>query len=225
LGTNGMTRMRRPKDPTELSAAEWVRQQLIEDIVAGRLRPGEKLCEVKIAARLGCSRTPVREAFRHLGALGLANFEKNRGGNVVRLERTMMLELFEALAEVAAACAGLAASCPQSLRLTLSEYEGPNTALPAGTGSENDMFTALFRLCGNRLLAEAGTTIRCRLLPYWRLMGKVAEEWPVHGGKGQGEAIRAILAGNGRTARRSMRAFVLLARDQALHGVPQAILP
>lgn len=220
-----MTRVRRPKDPTELSAAEWVRQQLIEDIVAGRLRPGEKLCEVKIAARLGCSRTPVREAFRHLGALGLASFEKNRGGNVVRLERAMMLELFEALAEVAAACAGLAATRAEALRRTLSGQDGPQTALPAGTGSETDLFSALFDLCGNRLLAEAGATIRCRLLPYWRLMGPAAEDWPAHGGQGQAEAIQAILAGDGRAARRAMRAFVLSARDQALRGVPHSILP
>lgn len=220
-----MTRVHRPKDPTELSAAEWVRQQLIDDIVAGRLLPGEKLCEVKIAARLGCSRTPVREAFRHLGALGLAHFEKNRGGNVVRLERAIMLELFEALAEVSAACAGLAVARGEASRRTLAEREWSHAAVPAGTGSENDLFSTLFNICGNRLLSEAGATIRCRLLPYWRLMGKAAEEWPVHGEAGQAEAIRAMVAGNGRAARRHMRAFVLMARDQALQSLPQSTLP
>ena len=224
-GAKGMNRVRRPKDPTELSAAEWVRQQLIDDIIAGRLRPGEKLCEVKIALRLGCSRTPVREAFRYLGALGLASFEKNRGGNVVRLERAVMQELFEALAEVAAACAGLAASRAEASRRTLAEREWPHTAVPAGTGSENDLFSALFGICGNRLLSEAGATIRCRLLPYWRLLGPAADDWPAHGDRGQAEAIRAIAAGDGRAARRTMRAFVLLARDQAVRDVPHSIQP
>ncbi|EME70881.1 transcriptional regulator [Paramagnetospirillum caucaseum] len=220
-----MTRVRRPKDPTELSAAEWVRQQLIEDIVAGRLRPGEKLCEVKIASRLGCSRTPVREAFRHLGALGLANFEKNRGGNVVRLERAMMLELFEALAEVAAACAGLAASRAEAQRRSLAERDWPHAAAPAGSGGDDDLFSVLFGVCGNRLLSEAGATIRCRLLPYWRLLGKAAEEWPVHGAPGQAETVRAMAAGDGRASRRAMRAFVLMARDQAVRGLPCSVLP
>lgn len=224
-GTNGMTRVRRPKDPTELSAAEWVRQQLIEDIVAGRLRPGEKLCEVKIATRLGCSRTPVREAFRHLGALGLANFEKNRGGNVVRLERAMMLELFEALAEIAAACAGLAAARPALLRQGVAGRESQPAAVPAGAGGEDDLFADLFRLCNNRLLSEAGAAIRCRLLPYWRLMGSTADIWPAGGSERQAEVVRTVLAGEARAARRSTRAFILAARDLAHGGLPQSILP
>lgn len=221
-----MSRVRRPKDPTELSAAEWVRQQLIDDIVAGRLRPGEKLCEVKIAARLGCSRTPVREAFRHLGALGLANFEKNRGGNVVRLERAQMLELFEALAEVAASCAGLAASRDEARRRILEEHGGPERiAVPAGTGGEGDLFTAVFDICGNQLLAASASAIRCRLLPYWRLLGSASDDWSSHGGLGQAAAVRAIAAGDGRAARRTMRAFVLMARDHALRGLPPSSLP
>ncbi|WP_152619684.1 GntR family transcriptional regulator [Paramagnetospirillum magnetotacticum] len=226
LSTTGTNRARRPKDPTELSAAEWVRQQLIDDIVAGRLRPGEKLCEVKIATRLGCSRTPVREAFRHLGAMGLAIFEKNRGGNVVRLERAMMLELFEALAEIAAACAGLSASRPDSLRKIWVDHDWRrNVAAPAGTGGEQDLFTVLFDQCGNRLLAETGRAIRCRLLPYWRMLGASADQWPGFGERGQDEAVRAMGAGDGRSARRLMRAFVLMARDQAVRGLPQAVLP
>lgn len=224
-GANGMTRVRRPKDPTELSAAEWVRQQLIEDIVAGRLRPGEKLCEVKIATRLGCSRTPVREAFRHLGALGLANFEKNRGGNVVRLERAMMLELFEALAEVAAACAGLAAARPALLRQGVAGRESQPAAVPAGAGGEDDLFADLFHLCNNRLLAEAGAAIRCRLLPYWRLLGATADTWPVVGSERQAEVVRTVLAGEARAARRNTRAFVLAAGDLARRGLPQSVLP
>ena len=220
-----MTRVRRPKDPTELSAAEWVRQQLIDDIVAGRLQPGEKLCEVKIASRLGCSRTPVREAFRHLGALGLANFEKNRGGNVVRLERPMMLELFEALAEVAASSAGLVAARAEIADRSLSGHDWSKAATPAGIDGESDLYSMLFTLCGNRLLAEAGATIRCRLLPYWRLVGAAANDWPNHGGAAQAAAIQAILGGDGRAARRSMRAFVLMARDFAIRGVPHSILP
>lgn len=225
MSATGMTRVRRPKDPGELSAAEWVRQQLIDDIVEGRLRPGEKLCEVKIALRLGCSRTPVREAFRHLGALGLANFEKNRGGNVVQLERAQMLELFEALAEVTAACAGLAAMQMEDLRLALLDRDWPVAALPAGTGNESDILATVYQLCGNRLLADTGTAIRWRLLPYWRLLDKVAENWPAKAVKGQSEAIRAILAGEARTARRAMRAFVLSARDHAVQGLPVSVLP
>jgi DNA-binding GntR family transcriptional regulator len=216
-----MTRIRRSKDPTELSAAEWVRQQLIDDIVAGRLRPGEKLCEVKIAARLGCSRTPVREAFRHLGALGLAHFERNRGGNVVQLERAIMVELFEALAEVAASCAGLAALRPLATRRPLEDAaRGGAAAAPAGTGGDDDLLSVLFRVAGNRVLAESGTSIRCRLLPYWRLLGEAAEGWAEAGAATQGRAVAAILSGDGAAARVLVRDLVLASRDLAVGAVP-----
>lgn len=220
-----MSRLRRAKDPSELSATEWVRQQLIDDIVAGRLRPGERLCEVKIATRLGCSRTPVREAFRHLGAMGLANFEKNRGGSVVRIERGTMLELFEALAETAASCAGLLVGRPEGHRQPITEREWPQAASPAASGTVDDLLAAVFAGCGNRPLAEAGVAIRCRLLPYWRLLGDEASRWSVLGLEPQGAAVQAIGAGNGRHARRTMRAFVLAARDTALKVIPASVLP
>lgn len=222
---NVMSRLRRSKDPTELSATEWVRQQLIDDIVAGRLRPGERLCEVKIAARLGCSRTPVREAFRHLGALGLANFEKNRGGSVVRIERATMVELFEALAETAAACAGLVVIRPEAARRSVAGREWPQAAPPAASGTVDDLLAAVFQASGNRPLADGGGAIRCRLLPYWRLLGKEAERWSVAGLDAQAEVVAAIGAGDGRRARRAMRTFILAARDMALRGIPASALP
>ncbi|MBI3444356.1 MAG: GntR family transcriptional regulator [Magnetospirillum sp.] len=220
-----MNRVRRPKDPSELSAAEWVRQQLIDDIVAGRLRPDEKLSEVRIADRLGCSRTPVREAFRHLGALGLIHFEKNRGGKVVKLERRSMLELYQALAEIAAACAGLAAQQPETLRhVHLAEIRLP-VASPAGTGDEQDLFRALVRAAGNSLLTDVAQSIRCRLLPYWRLLEKAADDWARMGAEAQAKVVAAVQAGDGRAARRLTRAYVLMARDLTLKVLPPSALP
>lgn len=46
-------------------------EMLRDMIVAGRLRAGETVSEVQLAATLGISRTPVREAVRRLVGLGL----------------------------------------------------------------------------------------------------------------------------------------------------------
>ena len=46
-------------------------ENLREAIIAGQLRPGERLMEVQIAEELGVSRTPVREAIRKLELVGL----------------------------------------------------------------------------------------------------------------------------------------------------------
>ena len=48
-------------------------------ILAGELPAGGKLTEASLAARLGVSRGPVREAFRALEEIGLVRVEKNRG--------------------------------------------------------------------------------------------------------------------------------------------------
>ena len=51
-------------------------------ILAGRLRPGEPLQEVRIAAEFGASRTPIREAFQKLEGDGLLTIAPRRGAFV-----------------------------------------------------------------------------------------------------------------------------------------------
>ncbi|HEY7904563.1 MAG TPA: phosphonate utilization associated transcriptional regulator [Casimicrobiaceae bacterium] len=56
-----------------------VQRELERMILAGDLAAGEQLREVEVAAMLGVSRGPVREAFRALEESGLVHLEKNRG--------------------------------------------------------------------------------------------------------------------------------------------------
>src|SRR5207249_2844023 len=56
-----------------------VQRELERMIIAGDLPAGAKLREAEVAAMLGVSRGPVREAFRALEESGLVRLEKNRG--------------------------------------------------------------------------------------------------------------------------------------------------
>ena len=56
---------------TTLTRSEHVQQILEQEIFSGILQPGARLDEMELAARLDVSRTPVREALRHLAAAGL----------------------------------------------------------------------------------------------------------------------------------------------------------
>jgi phosphonate utilization transcriptional regulator len=56
-----------------------VQRELERMILAGDLSAGAKLREAEVAAMLGVSRGPVREAFRALEESGLVRLEKNRG--------------------------------------------------------------------------------------------------------------------------------------------------
>jgi DNA-binding GntR family transcriptional regulator len=52
---------------------------LLEITVEGILAPGTPVTEAELAARLGISRTPIREALRHLVALGLFERKSSHG--------------------------------------------------------------------------------------------------------------------------------------------------
>ena len=63
VSTEGVMRMR---------ASDRAYATLLDEIQSGILRPGAVLGEVEQAARLGVSRTPLREAIGRLRAEGLA---------------------------------------------------------------------------------------------------------------------------------------------------------
>ncbi len=64
-------------------------------ILAGDLPAGGKLSETSVAALLGVSRGPVREAFRALEASGLVQLEKNRGVFVRQVSVAEADEIYE----------------------------------------------------------------------------------------------------------------------------------
>ena len=68
--------------------------QVRSAIVENRYPPGHRLVEQRIAAELGLSRTPVREALRMLEAEGLVVSERNRGAMVRPLSETEVVDLY-----------------------------------------------------------------------------------------------------------------------------------
>lgn len=83
---------------------EEATDRLRDLIVQGRLAPGARLNERLLTARLGLSRTPLREAFKVLATEGLVELLPNRGAIVsqmdpVRLSETLaVMGALEALA-------------------------------------------------------------------------------------------------------------------------------
>ncbi|MEU1984813.1 GntR family transcriptional regulator [Nocardia sp. NPDC019395] len=59
-----------------------VADALREDILAGRLSPGDRLREVDLAERFGVSRIPVREALSQLQSEGFVTLVRYRGATV-----------------------------------------------------------------------------------------------------------------------------------------------
>ena len=64
-------------------------------IYAGEYRSGDELSLTDIAARLGVSRTPVREAFQVLESEGLITLRMNKGAVVNTINRKFIRDVFE----------------------------------------------------------------------------------------------------------------------------------
>ena len=83
----------RPRGPAP-SNVDLALEAVREAIVGGRLRPGERIKEIPLAAELGFSRAPVRDAFRLLERDGLVELVPNRGAVVPELRAVDVLEVY-----------------------------------------------------------------------------------------------------------------------------------
>ncbi|WP_116998355.1 GntR family transcriptional regulator [Desertimonas flava] len=97
-----------PGAGTELPG-EPVYERLRAGIVEGRYAPGARLVEQAIAAELGVSRTPVREALRRLESDGLVTSERNRGVVVRSISAAEIDDLYELRGRLESYAAELAA--------------------------------------------------------------------------------------------------------------------
>ncbi|MDI9370320.1 MAG: GntR family transcriptional regulator [Synergistaceae bacterium] len=64
------------------TSADYAYQELRHRIITKQLKPGQRLPEVNIAAQMGVSRTPVREALRRLASEGLVQIIPNSGARL-----------------------------------------------------------------------------------------------------------------------------------------------
>jgi DNA-binding GntR family transcriptional regulator len=92
---NGIATLRRPSG---LRLVDDVTHSIEDAILAGRVRPGERLIETKLCDELGVSRTTLREALLMLERRGLVRGEPRRGTFVTRLAREDALDLCRARA-------------------------------------------------------------------------------------------------------------------------------
>lgn len=162
------------------SLVQRVREQIEDDIVEGRLRPGDQLHMDDIAAQYGVSRTPVREAFQQLEASGLVEVRPKRGTYVASISTADLIEMFEVMAELEAMCARLAARrADKTLIADLSQaMEHCETEAEKGEANTyyhaNDTFHQLiYRASGNAFLVQETIQLKNRLKPYRRLQLQV----------------------------------------------------
>ncbi|MDB5361640.1 MAG: prpR [Rhodospirillales bacterium] len=139
------------------SLASLATQEIERLILNGELQAGERLNELALAARLGVSRGPVREAMRALEGGGLVVTVVNQGSFVRKVSAEEAHELYEVRVVLTGhACAQLARSATDAqiaeLRgLTLQMAEAERQGDAGGYYALNLAFhAALMRCAGNK---------------------------------------------------------------------------
>ncbi|HET9083161.1 MAG TPA: GntR family transcriptional regulator [Candidatus Limnocylindrales bacterium] len=77
-----------------MSTVDLVEQRIRDGLLRGDYPPGTWLRQDDLAAGLGVSKIPVREALQRLAAASLVTFEANRGANVRGLTKRDAEEVF-----------------------------------------------------------------------------------------------------------------------------------
>jgi DNA-binding GntR family transcriptional regulator len=206
--------------PDKITRAEELRLQLADEIVRGVLPPGAALDETDIARRFNVSRTPVREALRQLVASGLVEARAHRGAVVAQPSIERLTGMFEAMAELEALCAGLAAErmTPAERHRLEAVHEELRVLSQAGNPDRfhdvNERFhNTIYAGSQNDYIAEITLATRARVQPFrraqFRNLGRLAKSHAEHD-----RVVVAILRGDRVGASVAMRAHIELVRDE-----------
>jgi DNA-binding GntR family transcriptional regulator len=208
--------------------AEKLRELIVQEIITGRLGAGSRLDEQDLAARFGVSRTPVRESLRELASSGLVVIRPHRGAVVAGLSSDRLSELFEALIEVEALCARLAAmKMTREERAALSQLHEDARRIIVDDPDRffliNDQFHgAIYRGARNTVFDGVVSNLRMRMWTVFKVQLRVTPRVP-QSFREHERIVQAILRGDAEAADLAMRAHVLgsrVALAQLPNGAP-----
>lgn len=164
---------------------EFVYVALRDEIRKGRLQPGDRLRETEIAARLGVSRTPVREALKRLESDGVVAFGQARGLTVTKLSHGQILELYAMREVLEGAAARFAAerAAPfeiASLKQILAQHDGmktPKEAADANRRLHDQLIAAAHNVYLQRVMNVLSDALTLLGTTTYSVPGRIESGW------------------------------------------------
>jgi len=152
--------------PVVHSLREQIREHIVEGIVSGRWKPGERIVERRIAVELQVSQTPVREALRELETLRLIESAPNKGVRVRNLSAADLEEIYPVRAGLEQIAAELAAPrLAEDVSLLEPHVAALHEADRNADGTAQVLHTVAFH---RELVRAAGNSV---LLHTWESLG------------------------------------------------------
>ena len=164
------------------SLKELVVDELRNRIIDNRMRLGASLSENALAADLGMSKTPVREALQQLRLEGLVEVLPQKGTYVFRIEAEQVVQISELRSILELAACGLAIKHNHGALLgTMTSlmdemqqaYDRNDTV--AYQKLDGRYHQAFIELCGNPFLAEAFSQIGFRIQALRSRLSNIAD--------------------------------------------------
>ena len=99
------------------SLVESIVEDLLDKIIKGQLKPGQRMVEAELCRKMGISRSPLREAFRTLESQGFLAHEPRKGMHVSRVSLDELENIYVIRANLESLATNLAVSNgdPQTL--------------------------------------------------------------------------------------------------------------
>jgi len=145
---------------------EEIKEYLIDAILRGQLRPGDRIIETRIAQDLGVSQTPVREALRDLELLGFVTSEPFRGTRVRAFTHEELVQIYPIRAAIEGVAARAAATRITTEQLLALEEQIDRMREASELGDEATAIEAdiafhriIVEASGNRLLEQFWTSL------------------------------------------------------------------
>ena len=204
------------------SFSDQVERTLRSQILRGQFPPGGRLNEVEIAADLGVSRGPVREAMQRLARDGLVELQAHRGAFVRRLGRGEVRDLFEVRVALERTVARLAANrATPEQRAQLEALRGTPSSIFTAADADlrfqgpRDVHALLASAAGNPALASHVALVNQEL----QLLRAQSGQIPVraeHAATEHDELLTAVLSGDGERAAAAMEEHLRESLEHAL---------
>lgn len=199
-----------------------VTQLLRQDIVDGRLEPGERLTEARLSERYGVSRVPVREALRMLEGEGFITTDRPRTRTVAVITEQDADDLFTVRVTVEGLTAARAAQeiTPEGTRALHAILAAGQEALAQGRTEllpqlNTDLHRAIAEASASPMLVSLFNQISGKIAWIYRgtIETRAPSSWAEHA-----EIVRAILDRDASLARELMVAHIERSRRSTLQS-------
>lgn len=210
---------------------DTIRGQIIELIITGQLKPGERIKEIELSKLFKVSRTPLREALISLERLNLIRSAPNVGFTINELSSDEVEEVYPLLCLLE--CYALELSFPR-LQTQIKPLEKANQSLHTKRKSPHAAYVAdrefhqhLIQYCKNTTVLKMIHELSLRISRYEHCYMAKSEQLE-HSYEQHEKIIKAIRAGDLGAAKKALQTnwkygtqFVLAELTKACREVPK----